>query len=71
MTSTKVIELENLIDKASNLYELNVEAAAVKSPEKVGQLPETGDESSSKWPAFVGLFAILGSVAVLYRKNKV
>ncbi|MBA3926367.1 EndoS/ChiA family endoglycosidase [Listeria rustica] len=54
-----------------NVQDVKVEAAAVKSPEKVGQLPETGDESSSQWPVFVGLFAILGSVAVLYRKNKV
>ncbi|EUJ25494.1 EndoS/ChiA family endoglycosidase [Listeria cornellensis] len=45
-------------------------AAAVKSPEKVGELPETGDESSNKWLILVGLLAILTSVIILYRKKE-
>lgn len=47
-----------------------VEAAtASKSPEKVGELPETGDESSNNWLIIVGLLAILTSVMMLYRKK--
>lgn len=47
-----------------------VEAAtAAKSPEKVGELPETGDESSNNWLILVGLLAILTSVMMLYRKK--
>ncbi|EUJ39594.1 cell wall surface anchor family protein [Listeria weihenstephanensis FSL R9-0317] len=46
------------------------ETATVKSPEKVGELPETGDESSSNWLVLVGLLAILTSVTLLYRKKE-
>lgn len=44
-------------------------ATAAKSPEKVGELPETGDESSNNWLILVGLLAILMSVIMLYRKK--
>lgn len=47
-----------------------VEAAtASKSSEKVGELPETGDEPSTNWLILVGLLAILASVMMLYRKK--
>ncbi|MBC1435385.1 LPXTG cell wall anchor domain-containing protein [Listeria rocourtiae] len=41
---------------------------AVKSPEKVGELPETGD-TSGNWLIAIGLLAMLTSSVILYRKK--